>query len=80
MPQFSVDERNFLCLEYHKRKGHRDFLPGLLEEFSVKFPEARIPAHSTVRKIYSKQMRNGTVVNCNSKSSPGDSIVVGQEP
>jgi inhibitor of nuclear factor kappa-B kinase subunit alpha len=72
-PQFSLEQRNFLMLEYHKRRGTMDFLPGLIADFQAEFPGARIPALSTIRKIYKKQKGKGTVLNCNSAKSPGDS-------
>ena len=72
-PQFSKDERNFISFEYHKRKGHRDFLPGLVADFRIKFPNTRQPSSRPVRRIYSKQMKLGTVLNVNSSTSPGAS-------
>ena len=69
--QFSKDERNFLALEFYKRRGHRNFFAGLLADFQNKFPGARQPAESTVRRLCQKQLAKGTVNNCNSKSSPG---------
>ena len=34
-PQFRKEERNFLMMEFHKRKGGRDFLPGLIQDFQA---------------------------------------------
>ena len=70
-PQFSREQRNFLVMEYHKCKGHRDFLPQLVTQFQNKFPGARAPSFSAIRRVYKKQMLHGTVNNCNSSSSPG---------
>ena len=67
-PQFSREQRNFLVMEYHKQKGHRDFLPQLVTLFQNKFPGARAPSFSAIRRVYRKQMLNGTVNNCNSST------------
>ena len=67
-PQFTTQERNFLAFEYHKRKGHRKFMPGLIMDFERKFLNARQPALCHVRRIYKKAMELGTVLNVNSKS------------
>ena len=72
-PQFTMEQRNFLCFEYHKRKGTQNFHPQLLADFQRKFPGARIPGKNIIIKIWKKQMTKGTVNNCNSKTSPGDS-------
>ena len=32
------------CFEYHRRKGHRNFMPGLIMDFGRKFLNARQPA------------------------------------
>ena len=63
-PQFSREQRNFLVMEYHKQKGHRDFLPQLVTLFQNKFPGARAPSFSAIRRVYRKQMLNGTVNSC----------------
>jgi len=70
-PQFSMDQRNFLAFEYHKRRGTRDFHPQLLQDFAAIFPVARIPSKNQVRNIWKKQMTKGTINNCNTKASPG---------
>ena len=69
--QFTKDQRNFLALEYHKRKDVRGFIPGLIADFIRKFPGTRPPSKNVPRKIWEKQMNKGTVNNCNSKASPG---------
>ena len=70
-PQFDLEHRNFLMMEYHKKKGGKNFLPDLLHRFRVKFPGIRLPATSTIRRIFAKQLEKGTVLNCNSATSPG---------
>ena len=69
--QFSKDVRNFLAHEYHKRKDHYGFKAGLVRDFQAKFPNARVPGKNTLTWIWQKQMDHGTVLNCNSKTSPG---------
>ena len=64
-------QRNFLAFEYHRRKGHRDFAPDLVQDFLAKFPGARRPGKNQIRVIWRKQMLHGSVNNLNSKSSPG---------
>ena len=71
-PQFSKDERNFLVLEYHRRRGTRNFKHQLIQDFLVKFPGTRAPSKNTITYMWEKQMELGTVLNCNSKTSPGD--------
>ena len=70
-PQFTRDQRTFLVLEYHKSKGHKNFLPQLVLDFQNRFPGVRAPSFSAIRKVWKKQITNGTVNNCNSSSSPG---------
>ena len=72
-PQYTSYQRNFLAFEYHKYRGTRNFKAGMLAEFQARFPGARMPGPNTILKIWSKQMEKGTINNCNSKSSPGDS-------
>ena len=69
--QFSKDERNFLALEYHKRKDQYGFKAALIRDIQVRFPTARVPGKNTLQQIWEKQMNHGTVLNCNSKTSPG---------
>ena len=71
-PQFSLDQRNFLAFEYHKRKGTMEFKDGIARDFLARFPGARQPGKDQMRRIWLKQMQKGTVNNCNSKTSPGD--------
>ena len=70
--QFSLAQRNFLAFEYHKRKGTNNFKAGIERDFLAKFPGARVPGKDQMRRIWVKQKGKGTVNNCNSKSSPGD--------
>ena len=72
-PQFTMEQRNFLALEYHKRKGTSKGTKSLIADFIAKFPDARQPNRHTCIRIWKKQMSKGTVLNCNSKSSPGAS-------
>ena len=69
--QFTRDQRNFLALEYHKHKGTKCFKDKILDAFQAKYPGVRRPGTNIMRKIWKKQLKNGTVNNCNSKSSPG---------
>ena len=71
--QYTKDQRNFLVMEYHKRKGTRNFKEELVNDFLVKFPGARSPSKNMIKKMWEKQMKLGTVLNCNSKTSPGES-------
>ena len=72
-PQLTQDQRNFVLLEYAKRRGGQNFFEGINADFQLKFPGSQIPDQTTVRRLYKKQVKKGTVNNCNSKSSPGDS-------
>ena len=72
-PQFTMEKRNFLMLEYYKRKGKKNFFPGLFDDFHVQFPEARRPAEITIQCLLKKQRENGTILNCNKATSPGES-------
>ena len=71
--QFDQPQRVFLALEFHKRRGTRDFLPELLADFSAQFPGARVPSLNAIRKIHEKFILLGTINNVNSKNSPGAS-------
>ena len=61
-PQFTMEERNFLMLEYHKARGGRDFLPGLIRDFQAQFPGTRTPTPKTIWAILKKQKEKGTVI------------------
>ena len=56
--QFTKDERNFIALEYHKRKDGYGFKAGLIRDFQAKFPTARIPGKNILKKIRKKQMNH----------------------
>ena len=71
-PQFTMEQRNFLVFEYNKRKGTRNFKDEILTQFEAKFPGVRRPGTNQMAYVWRKQMEKGTVNNCNSKSSPGD--------
>ena len=43
-PQFSQPQRSFLAMEFHRRRGTRDFIPGLLADFAAQFPGERVPS------------------------------------
>ena len=73
-PQFTNEERTWLALEYHRRRGQHNFKAGLVRDFQVKFPMARIPSKNNIKKIWEKFTNHGTVVNLNSKDSPGQSF------
>ena len=71
-PQLNTDQRTYLMLQYHKRKGKRDFWAGLFADYHTHFPESRIPSQEAVRDLLKKQQKYGTVNNCNSASSPSE--------
>ena len=70
-PQFSQPQRSFLAMEFHRRRGTRDFMPGLLADFAAQFPGARVPSEMAIRNLHKKFFALGTINNVNSKSSPG---------
>ena len=52
-PQFDQPQRSFLAMEFHKRRGTRDFVPGLLADFAVLFLGATSQrAISDMHKIF----------------------------
>ena len=56
-----------LALEYHRLKGTQDFITTIKDGFAgVKIPDA-----TTIRRVYKKFYRHGTVLNLNSAASPG---------
>ena len=71
--QFTLAQRNYLMFGYNKSKGKQNFFPGLFEDYLLQFPESRVPSKRAVRDMFKKQNLLGTVNNCNSASSPGDS-------
>ena len=72
-PQYSRQQRNFLVLEHHKRRGTRNCHTLLVRDYLAMFPGSRTPSKQAVRNMWRKQNELGTVNNCNSKVSPGDS-------
>ena len=71
--QFSPKERNAICMAYEKHKGKFSTYKLVIEEFSAKFPQSKVPNNSTVIRIWKKQQDFFTVQNLNSIQSPGDS-------
>ena len=72
-PQYTTQQRNFLMLQYNKRCGTMNFLQGIIDDFMANWPNARRPCKDTIRRIFKKQEANGTILNLNSKTSPGPS-------
>ena len=72
-PQYSAQQRNFLMIEYAKRKGQRNCIKNIKADFTAKYPGVRCPTKMAIHKIYEKQMKHQTCHNLNSASSPGDS-------
>ena len=70
--QYSPEERNFLCFGYERHCGgkHRG-VQKVLDEFQAAFPNSTVPGRHTVRRIWAKQKKKFTVLNCNSRKSPG---------
>ena len=50
-PQFSMEERNFIAFEYHKRKGNRNFKDQLVQDLINRFPGVRRPSKNQIREI-----------------------------
>lgn len=69
--QFTNEQRLHLALDYHKLKGKRNIYEQVINSFRLAFPGARIPVKRSIRLMYNKLKRNCTVLNCNSKASPG---------
>ena len=62
-------------MEFHARRGTRDFMPQLLADFAAQFPGCpRIPSENAIRDMHKKFFALGTVNNVNSKNSPGASF------
>ena len=72
-PQFDQPQRSFLAMEFHKRRGTKNFVPELLADFAVQFPGARVPSRQAISDMHKKFVTLGTINNVNSKSSPGAS-------
>ena len=70
-PQFGQPQRSFLEMEFHRRRGTKNFLPGLPADFAAQFPDARVPSERVIRDLHKKFLALGRINNKNSKSSPG---------
>ena len=53
-------------MEFHRRRGTKNFLPGILADFAAQFPDARVPSERVIRDL-----ALGRFNDKNSKSSPG---------
>ena len=76
-PQFTTQKSNnfLLFLSTTKvRVTELKVMSGLIMDFGRKFLNARQPALCHVRRIYKKAMELATVLNVNSKTSPGNSF------
>ena len=73
-PQFDQPQRSFLAMEFHKRRGTKNFVPGLLADFAVQFPGARVPSRRAISDMHKKFFALGTINNVNSASSPGVAV------
>ena len=58
-------------MEFHRRRGTKNFLPGLPADFAAQFPDARVPSERVIRDLHKKFLALGRINNKNSKSSPG---------
>ena len=52
--QFDQPQRSYLAMEFHRRRGTRDFMPELLADFTARFPGARVPSSEAIRKMHKK--------------------------
>ena len=58
-------------MEFHRRRGTKNYLPGLPADFAAQFPDARVPSERVIRDLHKKFLALGRINNKNSKSSPG---------
>ena len=65
--QYSAAQRNFLSMKYQEKKGGRDFIPEIIDEFVTTFPGAPVPNRTTILRQNKKQNTHFTVHNLNSK-------------
>ena len=65
--QYTAEQRNFLSMKYQEKKGTRNFIQTIIDEFVQKFPLSAVPDRSTVRRQNVKQNTFYTVHNLNSK-------------
>ena len=70
-PQFTMEQRNFLALEYHKHKGTRNFKDQLLADFQAKFPGVRVPGKNIMAKILKKQMERVQLITVTARTALG---------
>ena len=56
------------------------FKARLVQDFNTKLPGVRSPGKNIIKKMWGKQMRLGTVLNCKSRSSPVDTYTVSPSP
>ena len=70
-PQFSQPQQSFLAMEFHRRRGTKNFLPGLPADFAAQFPDAKVPSERAIRDLHKKCFALGTINNVNLKISPG---------
>ena len=54
--QFSPEERNAICMAYEKHKGKFSTYKLIIEEFSAKFPQSKVPNNSTVIRIWKMEI------------------------
>ena len=72
--QRCLQGRNSVSLSdpfFHRRRGTKNFLPGLPADFAAQFPDARVPSERVIRDLHKKFLALGRINNKNSKSSPG---------
>ena len=73
-PQFSPSERSFIYKLYtvHSTGRRNTRFLNIRRDFTVKFPQSRVPSKQAVRDIVKKFDTSSTVHNLNSKKSPGN--------
>ena len=73
-PQFSPSERSFIYKLYtvHSTGRRNTRFLNIRRDFTVKLPQSRVPSKQAVRDIVKKFDTTSTVLNQNSKKSPGN--------
>ena len=73
-PQFSPSERSFIYKLYtvHSTGRRNTRFLNIRRDFTVKFPQSRVPSKQAVQDIVKKFDTSSTVHNLNSKKSPGN--------
>ena len=56
-----------MAVEYEKRRGHRDFIPGIIADFMVRWPRALPPSSKTIKRQAEHLEHFSTLHNLNSK-------------